>query len=100
MASRVLGEPTILGLAILAGALTVGIAADALLRVGPWGINVSLFVATLVAIVFVLGRWQRVPIHGAGRWMAIPAVAFGLAYAWRDSPVLQNLTVAAALLAL
>jgi Domain of unknown function (DUF4173) len=95
-----LTAPTRLGLAVLAGGLVIGLAADALLRVSPWGINFSLFtVACVVALAFV-GVWQGISLRGSGLLLVIPAVLFGAAYAWRASPVLQALNLGAALLAL
>jgi hypothetical protein len=97
---QALSDQTRLGLGVLAGALAIGIAADALLRVGPWGVNFSLFVTSMVIVLLALGRWQGVRLRGAGLWMTGIGIVFGVAYAWRDSPVLQNLNVAAVLLAL
>ena len=82
---RVLSEQTRLGLVVLGGAFAIGIAADALLRAGPWGISFSLFVIAMVIVLLVVARWQRVSLRRSA-WLAVPAVAFALTFAWRDSP--------------
>ncbi len=94
-----LSDRTRIGLTVFGGALVIGVVADALLRVGPWGTNLTLFVVAMVAVLFGSARWHRVSMRSTA-WLAIPAVLFGAAYAWRDSPVLQNLNLAAAALAL
>jgi hypothetical protein len=95
----VLSERTRLGFTVLGGAFALGIAADALLRVGPWGINLSLFVFAMVAVLIVSARRHDVSL-GAAAWIAIPAALFGAAYGWHDSPVLRNLNLTAAIVAL
>src|SRR5204862_145729 len=89
LAYRKLSERTQRGLAILAGATAIGIAADGLLRVGPWGINFALLAGLMPLVLFGISRWQRVPLSRSGAALAVPAVIFGLAFAWRDSAVLQ-----------
>jgi hypothetical protein len=89
--------PAQLGMRVLGVALGVGIAADLLLRITPWGLNL-----TLVAVLVVLGGWVlarrgAVKLEGEGRWLVVPFLFFAVALAWRDSPTL-NVANALALL--
>jgi len=86
-------------------ALGAGVLADGLLRVTPWGLNLSLAMAGLVIAGLVLVRWGRVELEGEGRWLVAPLLFFAAALAWRDSPTLTvanglALLVAATLMAL
>jgi hypothetical protein len=88
------------GLGILAISIVLGLLGDALLRATPWGINVFLWTATLVAAVILLARALRLEVTGAGRWLALPGLFFAAAVAWRASPVLVGLNVLALLVSL
>jgi Domain of unknown function (DUF4173) len=79
------------GLRMLGGALVLGIAMDALLQPALPGINVVLCLIALIAVMAILTRWTREAIAGEGRWLLLPALLFGAAFAWRDSPTLQLL---------
>jgi hypothetical protein len=92
-------ETTRLGLGVLEAALLLGLLGDALLRVGPWGVNVPLWVGVLAAATVALVRQKRLRLGGEGRWLLPCALAFAAAFAWRDSPTLKLLD-AFALLAL
>ena len=74
---------------LLAHALLVGVAADALLRQGPTGIGFPLWIALVVmaAMSLTRGAGRRVP-REARAWLAA-ALLFGAAIAWRDSMTLQ-----------
>lgn len=74
---------------LLAHALMVGVAADALLRRGPTGIGFALWVAFLImaAMSITLGAGRSVP-REAHAWLAT-ALLFASAIAWRDSMTLQ-----------
>jgi hypothetical protein len=76
-------ESTRLPHAILVAAPILGILADYLLRGGPPGLNVFLWVAALVAAMLGLARVHRVPLLGEGRWLLIPALLFAAAVAWQ-----------------
>jgi hypothetical protein len=89
-----------LPLAILGAAIVLGLLGDQLLRTGPLGLNVFLWVAALAAAVLGLARYARVPLRGDGRWLLVPALLFAGAVAWRASPTLQALNIAAVLLTL
>ena len=86
-----------LGWAVLLAALALGLLADALLRVTPWGLNALVWIGSLVVAAAVLVRRRY------GTWTArqvrllLPAVAFAAGIAWRDSPVLKTLDVLAVL---
>lgn len=74
--------------ALLSGALILGIAADIFFDGRPLGVNVLLFVACFVAALAVILRAGRVPLHQGRRWMAMPLVFFAALFAWHDSPLL------------
>jgi hypothetical protein len=61
-----------LPLAILGAAVVLGLLGDQLLRAGPLGLNVFLWVAALAGAVLGLARYARVPLHGDGRWLLVP----------------------------
>ncbi|HEY1016234.1 MAG TPA: DUF4173 domain-containing protein [Herpetosiphonaceae bacterium] len=85
---------------IVGAALLLGAAGSALLQPAPWGLNLLLWIALLVAALLGLARWEGVPLVGGGRWMLAPAVGFAGAFLWRDSPTLQMLNLLCLLLAL
>lgn len=82
---------TKLGLGVLAAGLTMGVLGDALLREGPWGLNLFVWVATLVLAVLALAGWGGVHLKGGGRWLLAPALLFAAAFVWRDSIMLKFL---------
>lgn len=82
------------GLEILEAALLLGLLGDALLRATPWGLNVLLWIAALVAAMILL-VWRRkrelwttekIALYGA-------LIVFAGFVAWRDSLMLQTLDV-------
>jgi hypothetical protein len=84
---------TKLGLNILEAALLLGVLGDALLRATPWGLNVLLWTAALVAAMHALrvrfggrGSWRA-----DGGWLLLPIGFFAAAFAWRDSGTLKLL---------
>lgn len=87
-------------LGILATAIVLGALGDWLLRAGPLGLNVFLWVAALALAIVALAVRNRIPLRGDGRWLLLPALIFAGAVAWRSSPTLQALNVAAVLLTL
>src|SRR6266581_9782588 len=95
-----MNKTTEFGLCVLGGALVLGIMADTLLSPMVPGVNVVLCVLTLAGVVGTLARWQRVAVTGEGRWLLLPALFFGAAFAWRDSPTLQILNGLALIVAL
>jgi hypothetical protein len=93
-------EKTKLGLGVLESALLLGLLGDVLLRAGPWGLNVFLWVGALAAACFALARQRRAPLAAEGRWLLPAAVAFAAAFAWRDSATLRFLDAIAVLVLL
>ncbi|HLK57933.1 MAG TPA: DUF4173 domain-containing protein [Chthonomonadaceae bacterium] len=95
-----MNESTKRGFSILGVALVLGILADCLLKVIPWGLNLLLWVGALVVGLFALARWQRIALEGEGRWL-LPLVLFcAIGVAWRDSTTLKVFDVFALLIAL
>jgi hypothetical protein len=77
-------------LLLSASALLLGISGDLLLRWIPWGLNVPIWTAVLVALsMFCSVRTQR-PID---LFPAVCALAAAAGIAWRDSPILRGLDV-------
>lgn len=88
-----MNENTMLGLGILLGSIVLGLLGDALLRALPWGINVFLWVGTLVLLVIGLLEWQESKAKGEGRWLVVPLLFFAASLAWRASPTLVFLDI-------
>ena len=87
-------------LIMLLVAIGFGIVADTLLKVTPWGINVTLVTAILIGIIVVLGRVGPVRLTGGGRWMPGIAAVFAVVYAIRDTGTLTAFNLLATLIAL
>lgn len=89
-----MNEKTKTGLEILEAAILLGILGDALLRATPWGLNLLLWIASLVAALIALTlrrkraflQRENLALHGA-------LVAFAAMFVWRDSATLQVLDV-------
>ncbi|HEX6913402.1 MAG TPA: DUF4173 domain-containing protein [Longimicrobium sp.] len=84
---------TRVGLGVAGTALGLGILGDALLRSAPWGLNVALWTAALVIAVALLRRWTEAD-DAALAWIPVALGAAAL-MAWRDSPTLKALDLAA-----
>ncbi len=82
---------------VILAALVFGFLADRLLKETPWGLNVLLAVALLLAGVFGISRWRRERLTGGGRWFALPALVFAGMLAVRDTATLNAFNVAAVL---
>ena len=93
-------DRTKLGIVVLIAASSLGIFGDLLLRARPWGLNLFLWIAALVASVVLIVRWRRVALNGSGRWLVVPVLAFAASLTWRDSPVLNRLSLFALSLSL
>jgi hypothetical protein len=91
---------TKLGLGVLVAGLAMGVLGDALLREGPWGLNLVVWTAALLLAVLGLAGWGGVSLTGGGRWLLIPAILFATAFAWRDSIMLKFLSFIAVTVAL
>jgi len=81
------------GLAVATAALALGVAGDALLRPAPWGLNLTLWTALLVAAAAGLQRWAETEDAVVG-WIPVAMAVAGL-MAWRDSPTLKALDLMA-----
>jgi hypothetical protein len=90
-----MSNQTKLGLGILVAGLAMGVLGDALLRQGPWGLNLFVWIAFLVLAVPALARRGGVDLKGGGRWLLIPALVFAAAFVWRDSNMLKFLSFVA-----
>ncbi|MBI1941008.1 MAG: DUF4173 domain-containing protein [Acidobacteria bacterium] len=86
---------TKLGLGVLVTGLTMGVLGDALLREGPWGLNLLVWIAALVLAVLALAGWGGIDLKGDGRWLLIPAILFAGGFVWRDSRMLNFLSFVA-----
>lgn len=95
-----MNEKSRLGLGVIDAALVLGVLGDALLRVTPWGLNVSLWTGALVVSAIGLARWRGVELNGEGRKLLLPVVLFAAAFAWRDSMILKGLDGLALVVAL
>ncbi|HJS43400.1 MAG TPA: DUF4173 domain-containing protein [Gemmatimonadales bacterium] len=96
----VVASRTKLGLEIAAVALAAGLAGDTLLRVIPWGLNVTICTVILVgAGLWLVRRNQIQPGPDAG-WLAITALLLGAAFLRRDSEELAAYNVLALILTL
>lgn len=91
---------TRLGLEILAAALILGVLGDVLLRATPWGLNVTVCAAALVAAGLLLVRRHHLVPGPDAPWIALTIVLLGAAFMRRDAAVLASFDVIAMLLAL
>jgi hypothetical protein len=80
-------------LGVAAAALALGVLGDALLRPMPWGLNLALWAAALVAAAAGLQRWADTEDAQVG-WIPV-ALAVSALMAWRDSPTLKALDLTA-----
>src|SRR5215216_5295651 len=85
---------------VLGGAVVLGVLGDGLLRVGPWSVNLVVWLAALVGVGGALLRWRRLPTHVDGRLLLGASLAFAALLAVRDSGTLQRLNLLSAVLAL
>ncbi|HYR31270.1 MAG TPA: DUF4173 domain-containing protein [Gemmatimonadales bacterium] len=86
---------TRLALDVLITATLLGVCGDLLLRVMPWGVNVSLASLALVAGGAVLVRRHQIPVSADAPWLGLTIVLLGAAFGRRDSAMLQTLDVIA-----
>jgi hypothetical protein len=84
----------------LLGAALLGILADPLLRNGPWGLGLLVWMVVFATSVIALVRQNRRPLSPeSGIWLAV-AVLFAAGLSWRDAAMLQFFDLLAMLTAL
>ena len=84
-------------LALLGIALGLGSLADLMLRTSPAGLNAAV---VTVALTLAIAATRSAPGGTPRLPLAVAAVAIGLAFCWRDSPVLKGLDLLAAVVVL
>ena len=94
-----MSDQTKLGLGIIGVALLLGLMGDGLLRVAPWGLNISLWMSALGIALAVSIRSRKEGL-GGGAWLFAPVIIFSAAFAWHDSIALKLLNLLAILIAL
>jgi hypothetical protein len=77
----------------MAAAFVSGALGDTLLRATPWGLNLFVWIAALIASVTVVLILYRIELDAGCKWLVIPLLFFAGAIAWRDSPVLKVLNL-------
>ncbi|HEV2426463.1 MAG TPA: DUF4173 domain-containing protein [Terriglobia bacterium] len=100
VAEKTMTEKGKTGLTILGVAGLFGILGDALLRSGPWGLNLLLWMIPFAVAVLLLSPIRRAAIKDGGGWLLVLLLTFSAALVWRDSPVLKALSLLAILIAL
>lgn len=84
----------------LVGAALLGILADPLLRNGPWGVGLLVWMAMFAALVVALASRSGAAFSRESRiWLAV-AVLFAAGLSWRDADMLYGFDVLAMLAAL
>jgi Domain of unknown function (DUF4173) len=86
-------DKTRLGFSIMAAALAAGALGAGLLRARPWGVNLFVWIAALAALAAGALILNRVDLDAWSRSLVIPLFFFAAAIAWRDSPVLNALSL-------
>ena len=81
--------------AALAGAATLGVVGDLLLRAGTPGVNVLICTALGLALIAWLARLRARPLTVGAVALGALALAFAAAIAWRDAPTLLLLNLVA-----
>jgi hypothetical protein len=81
------------GLTILAAAVALGFAADALARLVPARLDTALGLGALVLALVALAQSGAVTLPGALAPLGVPLALLGVAMIWRDSPTLFRLNL-------
>ncbi|MGD2217115.1 MAG: DUF4173 domain-containing protein [Gemmatimonadales bacterium] len=82
---------------ILMTGIVLGILGDALLRAGPWALNLALWTMAVLAGVLGLATYHRVEWPRGVAWLAAPIALFAVSFVWHDSGVLKLLGLLAIL---
>lgn len=86
-----MNNKTKIGLEILQTALLLGILGDVLLRGGPRGLNVVMFIGAVTAAMVMLALRHRSAPYGKNVWALQGALVFFAAmFAWRDADELRG----------
>lgn len=93
MLPRQISDATKLGLSLLIAALLAGVAGNLLIHNFPWGLNVTVWVGIVAALIALLIRRRGQQVLGAAKWLTIPVLFFAATFAWRDSPTLNALSL-------
>lgn len=81
----------------LLGMLSVGVVGDSLLRVTPFGFNMSAWILFMaVSVLLLLGQERKRMSRAQGLWLAVSLI-FSLLFSWRDAEGLQFLNLVAML---
>jgi hypothetical protein len=78
---------------ILAIAIVIGVLADLLLRVTPWGLNLLLLISAVAVSIFALAHYAKLSKQAFLGWLGAGAFLFSAGFVWRDSYVLNGLDV-------
>ncbi len=89
-----------LELSVLAGAFSLGILGDVVLRCFPWGLNFAIWGTLLAAAIFLLARARPRAFSHGGAWLLLPIVLSPLAFLWHASTALKALNLLSLLTAL
>jgi len=82
-------------LVFLGAAALLGVLGEYLFVPEALGLNVLVWAAALTLALIVLSRLLGSPLRGEGRWLLAPALLFAGFVAWRASPTLQAINLAA-----
>jgi hypothetical protein len=70
-------------------ALLLGVAGDALLRTGPWSLNLTLWIAAVLGGALLLSTRHEIEWPRDTVWLLAPTLLFAIGFSWRDSPFLK-----------
>ncbi|HEY1170742.1 MAG TPA: DUF4173 domain-containing protein [Verrucomicrobiae bacterium] len=77
----------------LLGMLSVGVVGDSLLRVTPFGLNISAWILFIgVSVLLLFGQERRCMSRAQGFWFGVSLV-FSVLFGWRDAEGLQFLNL-------
>jgi hypothetical protein len=76
---------------VMIAGIALGITGDALLRVGPWSLNFTLWTAAVLGSALALAARHRVAWPHDLKWLFLPALLFAGGIAWRASPAVKFL---------
>ncbi len=81
----------LLAVQIILTGLSLGVLGDALLRVGPWGLNALIWTLLLVIAAVFLALRNHLVLQRRALWMVAPTLGLAAGFAWRDSEALKAL---------